>query len=311
MNLEESRDIIKNALEQIKNLIADEKLAEAHKLCLDILRYDPENIKIIKLKNKIEKRVNKLNTRSINADLKKLQIYWKHRDFTVLMESLQALKPYASQNRKLAKFIQKVQAAYNEEIKKERHEAFQREFQKIQVFLQEHKYQEALRNAEKLRIARISEEKIKELISKVKGRWIEFEIEQNRALINSEKYEDTLIFLQSLYRIDKNSERVKSLMNKVKKIYSNYKIEQKREYIYKELEKYRTLFQLKKYDQALSTIMGLMEIDPNNKKIKRHYMKCFKKVTSMMNRELDRQMKVARKAMKESFKKSKKDFIKI
>ena len=41
---------LREAVEQIKLLIDEEKLQEAYRACLEILRYDPENIHVIHLK---------------------------------------------------------------------------------------------------------------------------------------------------------------------------------------------------------------------------------------------------------------------
>ena len=45
---------LREAVEQIKLLIDEEKLQEAYRACLEILRYDPENIHVIHLKIKLK-----------------------------------------------------------------------------------------------------------------------------------------------------------------------------------------------------------------------------------------------------------------
>jgi hypothetical protein len=311
MDTEEAKKIIKEAQDRINALITEERWQDAHRACLEVLRFDPQNIKFIRLKNKIEKNVLNINRKSLKGDLKNLEPLWKQGKFDELMLYVKKLEPFANDYAPLKKFIVKVKVAYMRKMASEQEKYLNDEITGIGKLITEHKYQDALRIAEKLRILRLRETELKKLIANIRSKWIDYSIESNKTLLESEKYEDILLFYQGLLRIDFGSTKVKKLIESTKKSYQFYKIRQKKEYIYKQIERIKTLYQLKKYELALETAREILDIEPSNKEAKFYFVKARKKAQKKQDQEIAVQMKASRNQMKEEYRKNKKDFLKI
>ncbi|HMR01200.1 MAG TPA: hypothetical protein PKA32_02310 [Candidatus Gracilibacteria bacterium] len=311
MAQDESTTILKEAIQRIKNLIEHEKWQEAHRACLEILRYDPENLQVIRLKNKIEKAVQKVNKRAINEDIQKLKPLWKEKNFQKLLDHLKELRPYRKQHKALDHFISKVDKAYAKAYAENQKEYFEAEMKNIQKLLEQKEYQKAILAAQKLRITKYHEKDVKRLILKIKNEWIAHEIADNKKLLESDKYEDALLKAQQIKKIDPESEKIKHLIKTTKDKYQRHKVVEQRDFIYKGLEKTRTLMQLKKFDKALQAASEILDVDPENKKAQYMFQVAKRKALKNDNRALRRQMKKSKKELKEEYKKDKSKFIKI
>jgi len=311
MERSQANIMLKEAYDRIMNLMAEEKWREAHRACLEILRFDPDNIKIIRLKNKIERNVKKLNYKAVRDDIDKLDPLWKEKRYEELLIHLKELEPYINDYPPLQKIIIKAEGKYKGQIAEQQEGYFRSEKGRIKSLIEQNNYQEALRSAEKLRLIGLHEDEMKKMISDMRKSWIQEEIERSQALIDSEKYEDILLFYQGLLRIDTKSEVLKKRIANTKKVYEKYKIEQRRETIYKNFEKMRTLFQLKKYDKALEVANENLLLDPYNKDIRKFIKHAKTKEEKAVFKELARQIKSSYRQMKEDRKKDKKGFIRL
>lgn len=308
---QQSKQLMKEAYERIMSLIADEKWRDAHRACLEILRFDPDNIKIIKLKSKIEKNVQKINRKAIRDDLDKLDPLWKEKRYEELLVHLRDLEPYIIDYPQLKNIIIKAENGYKKQFSSQQEGYFQSEKESVKKLIEQKNYQEALKSAEKLKTLGLHEDEMKKVISIIHKSWIQSEIEKSSALLNSEKYEDILLFYQGLLHIDSNSDVVKKKIEATKKVYEKKKIELKRETLYKNFEKMRTLFQLKKYDKALEVAQENLAIDPYNKNILKFMKQAKGKEEKAVFKELARQIKSSYRLMKEERKKNKKDFVRL
>jgi tetratricopeptide (TPR) repeat protein len=302
---------LKEAYKTIKQLIKEEKWLEAHRACLEMLRFDPENLKIIHLKNKIEKNVKKNNKKSIKSDIEKLKPLWSEHKYEELLQNLKKLEPYIKDYPGIKSLILKATKKYENSLRSEQEKEYLEETKKVEELKGNHKYQEALLIAEKLRIIGIHTPELKKIILKIRTQWIHHEMDENRFLLNGTKYEDALLFLQRLLKIDQTSEKVKSSIEETKKAYKAYKIEEKKEFIYKGLENIRTLYQLKKFEKAYEACGEILEIDPQNKSALSFQNLSSKKAQKIIDNEVITQMIANQKNLKSEFKTNKKSFIRI
>ena len=309
MNQEMSQ--INAAYQKIKDLIEEEKWVDAHRGCIEILRFDPENIKVIRLKNKIEAKVRKMNIDALKDDLKNLQPLWRERNFPALMSNLKLLDPYLNQYAPLKKFMLTVQKAYQAHLSAEQEKYYRQEIEQIKQLAKNKYYQEAMRQGEKLRILNLHYEEVKSLIQKIKDEWIDYEISKKQQLLDSEKYEEIILFYQELQRIDGRSEKLKRLIETNKKKAQGQRVEEKRDFIYSSLEKINTLFQLKKFESAMMASHEILEIDPENREAKKYYETAKVKVRKIIDKELTEQMTSAQLKMKEDYKLNKKNYIRL
>lgn len=311
MKEQEAKIILKDAYNKIKQLIRDEKWVDAHRACIEILRFDPDNIKIIRLKNVIEKNVKKINIIAIKEDIRKLQPLRDEGKYEELLINLKELEPYLNDYPPLKKIILEAQNGYRKQVEKEQKEYVRAELESIKSLLDEKKYQEALRNAEKLRIQKYNEDVVKDWIKKIRDNWIDNELKQKEMLIGSNKYEDILIFLQKLKKIDSNNVKLAKLTEEIKKRNKQFTLEQKRDFIFIGLEKTRTLLQMRKYAKAVAAAKEILDIDPTNSQARQLHVAASKKEARLINKDLTRNMKEARKEIKSAYKQNKKDFIRF
>lgn len=300
-----------DALQAINQLMESGQWREAHRACIEVLRFDPENIKIIRLKNKIESKVRKINIDAIKDDLKNLMPLYKAKNYTALMENLKQLEPFIEQYKPLKKFIFRVNAEYEKYMAAQTEKYYRLEVESVKKSIREGNFQEAIRIAEKLRLLNIHYPDVKALIAETRKKWIDHELELKRGLIESEKWEDILLFYYGLQRIDDKSQKVKSLIENANKRAKLKKIEEKRDFIYSGLEKIRTLFQLRKFESAMLAAEEILSIDPDNKLAKKYLQKAVIKVKSIIDRELIAQMKSARHKMKQDMKINRQNYIRL
>ncbi|MBU0668309.1 hypothetical protein KJ835_04275, partial [Patescibacteria group bacterium] len=152
MAQDEEQIIISEAFHQIKDLMKKEKWADAHRACLEILRFDPENLKIIRLKGIIERKVKKINIKAIKEDLKNIRSLWKEKKYTELLQHLKELAPYQNDYYPLKRFMRKVEIEYLAQTREQTKEENAADMAKINELLKDHKYQETIRIAQKLRV---------------------------------------------------------------------------------------------------------------------------------------------------------------
>ncbi len=302
---------LNEAYKTIKQFMKDDKWLEAHRACLEVLRFDPENLKIIHLKNKIEKEVKKINKKAIRSDIEKLKPLWKEHKFKELLMNLKQLEPYLRDYPALKPLILKATRKYEEQMKGEMESTYQEEVKTVGDLMDQQKFQEALQIAEKLRIMGIHTSQLKKLIANVRSRWIRYELEANKVLLSGTKYEDALLMYQKILKIDPESVQIKTLIEQTKKAYSAYKIEEKKEFIYKGLENIRTLYQLKKYEKAYEACSEILEIDPQNKNALSFQKKAGSRAQKLISNEVLAQMIANQKTLKAEYKADKKSFIRL
>jgi len=302
---------IKEAYNTINELIKENKWAEAHRACLEILRFDPENIKIIRLKNKIETKVKKLNKKAIKLDLNNLKPVWKTKDYKGILAKLKQLEPYIPDYPKIKNLIDEATTKYQQQLRSDQETGYSHENARIENLLKENKYEEALMAVDRLRIMGIHEKEIEKLLFRIRSNWIESEISKNKTLLSSHKYEDILLFYQQLLKIDPQSERLKKDIKQIKKEYKSYKFEEKKEFIDKSLEEIKTLYRLKKYEQAAKASSEILEFDPDNKTAHKFQKLCAQKIQKTIDDEVLNQMINNQKKLKEEYKTNKKKFVRI
>lgn len=281
---------LKEAVDRIKSLMVLEKWGEAHRACLEVLRVDPENLRVIKIKHKIEKVVKKKNIKAIKEDLKKLKPLWREKNYEELLENLKLLQPYISEYPPLRGIIIKAQKVYEKQISGEQNDYYKEAIKYINDLRKENKFEEAFREAERLKIIKQHENKVKDLIKDIRKHWIDYEIGRSQNLLKSDKYEDIIVFLQGIKRIDPKSKKIQNLIASVKKKYEIYKIEQKKDFIYSTLEKVRTLYQMKKYYKAVEAAEQVIGLVPGNINAQNLYLKSKKKYDAQVEAELIKQM---------------------
>jgi tetratricopeptide (TPR) repeat protein len=299
------------AYKKISELIREEKWLEAHRACLEILHFDPENLKIIHYKNKIEKKVRKMNQKAIRSDIEALKPLWNEGKYEELLMNLKHLEPYINDYAPLKSFILKAQKKYAEKLRDQQKISYQQELKNIRELMNQSKFSEALRNGERLRLLDIRPGELKKTLQNIRKVWIDHELDANKNLLSGTKYEDILMFYQRLLKIDPDSEKLKRLIEQTKKNYQAYRIEEKKEFIYKSLEEIKTLYQLKKYEKAYEACGEILEYDPQNKIALNFQKRSAAKAQKLIDKEVVSQIIGNYKNLKTEYKTDKKNFVRM
>ena len=299
------------AYQAIQDAMKDEQWVKAYQICLEVLRSDPENLKVINLKNQIEKNVKKANQQAIEDDIKQLEPLWKEKKYAELLEHFKQLEPYMKDFPKLRTLILKAKKLYEEELSQGLEQKYQGELARINELLKAKNFKEALFAAEKLREMDIHYPDVKKLQAKVRADWIDTEIEANKILLSGEKYENILLFYQKLLKIDPDSVKVKNLIEQTQKTYGSTRRDDKKEFLYKALEQMHTLYQLKKYEKTVQVCAEILAIDPDNKMVQDFQKKSEKKAQNVINKEVIEQILTNQKGLADEAKANPGEFIKI
>ncbi len=302
---------LQEAYKTIKQLMKEQKWLEAHRACLEGLRFDPENLTIIHFKNTIEKKVKKINIKVIKSDLQKLKPLWSQHKYQEILTSLKELEPYIKEYPALKNLILKAKKKYEQQIRGQSEGTYQEETKKIADLLKQNKFQEALLAAEHLRIIGIHSQELQKLIISIRSQWIDHELNDNKTLISGQKFEDILLFYQKLLKIDPNSTKIKSAIEQTKKGYHGHNVDEKKEFIYKSLEEIKTLYQLKKYEKAYEACAEILAIDPENKTALTFQKHSAKKTQKLIDNEVIAQMLSTQKTLKQERKKDPKGFVRL
>ncbi len=285
------------AIRQIQELIENEKLSEAHRACLELLRFDQDNIQVIRLKNKIEDLMGRNNRRVIKEELEKMAPLWNEKKYTEILEKLKTLALYIADYPELKKVILKAENAYKIQQNEQKLIQYEQDFQRVKSLLEEKKFPDAMREAEKLRLMNLYDGKIRKLIQDLRQKWIQDEMAKNQFLLNGEKFEDILLYLRHLQSIDPDSKVLERVIDKTKRRYQQYKNEEKREYIYAGLEKTRTLLQMGKYEKSTLAAEEILQIDPGNSEAEKLFQRSRRKTIDLIENEVIMQMKSAQKKL--------------
>ena len=302
---------LREAVEQIKLLIDEEKLQEAYRACLEILRYDPENIHVIHLKNKIERRVRKINRQAVKADLAKLKPLWREKKYEELFMNLKKLESFLPDYPHLKTILLKAKKCYDKQFRHQQEHFYDDETKRIYRMINEKQFQDAILANEKLQTLKIHGETLKKLLIYTRKKWIDHELEQNKILLHGEKYEDILLFLQKLLKLDPNDARLHHIIENKKSQYQRYRIDEKREFIYASLEKIRTLYLRKKYEKTVEAVEEILNVDSKNREANFFWKRALKRTKRLIQKECCALMIEAWKAEGEDYKKNKKEFIRI
>lgn len=296
---------------KIQTLITEERWQEAHRACLEILHIDPDNIKALHFKIKIEREVEKINISVLNEDLENLEPLWKEKQYEKLLLELKELTKYSTSYPPLLSAIEKAQKGYEDQLMHGQENAFDQEKARIEQSIKDLHFPEAMRGAQHLRIARIREKEVHELVNRIRSTWVDHELRRLGGLLSTKKFEEILLALQHIQHIDPDSEKIKKYINETQKKYKAFKLDEKKDFIYQGIEKIRTLVQLKKYAKAVEAAHEILEIDPENKQALKLFSTAKQKLQKTTRSELYDQMKKSRKEMKEQYTKTKDDYIKL
>ncbi|MBD3328410.1 hypothetical protein GF340_03840 [Candidatus Peregrinibacteria bacterium] len=298
MSTSQVKEYLKEMRDKVKSLIKQEKWQDAHKLCIQILNNDPDNIAFIRLKNRIEKKVQKINVKAIKNDMALLKPLYREKKYEELLENLKELEPYIQFYPPLKKFIIKVQQKYSENVHNKQKHYYEDQVKHIKELIEKKQFQKAIRDAQKLRILKVKEDELKKLIDDLRTKWIDHELAKNKELLSSDKYEDILLKLHKIAKIDHSNAKLKRLIEQFKKKNAKHNIESRKEFLHEGFAKLKQLMKKKKYVTAQKVAREIIDIKPKSRKAHHYLKKAQRKSSKSSEKMIYKQMADSRKKLK-------------
>ncbi len=294
----------------IESLISENKFRDAHKLTAQALTKFPDERVFLKLKRKIEKLVEKGNSKYIGEQIAEAKELWRQESYIEMIEKLQKLLKVSPNNKKITKLIFKAQKKYKNKIEK-----IQSEFDKNQnkrlteLFKKEPaKLLDELFQLEK---NNPGNRQVRKLTEKYRTQLIKQKIEKKEDLLYSDKYDAINNFIYQLRKIDKTNPEINKLENQIKLRQHGAQIEEKNEYIYKGGNHITTLLKLKKYNEAIKAAEELLALKKNNKRVRKLLAKAENKAFTENKNTIVEMISKNFKTLKEERHLAKNEFIKI
>lgn len=306
-----ANQILKQIESKIEEAIKQKQWIEAYKYCLEVLRYTPENSKFVKLKNKIEQEVKKINTEAINNDLNRIKPLFEAGNYEQYLSELLKLQSYLKEFPEISKEIEKTKNLIGIGYQAKASNYLQTELNQIKKLEQEKQYEEALLHCKNLTEQKIQNKSLTLQIKRIKKNWVNNEIEKNKELLHSNQFEDIILFCLKLKEIDPENKIVKKLLKKTNKNLLLSKIDKKKEFIQTNLIEIKKIYKQKKYEKALKLAQEILEIDKTNTKAQMIRLKALNKVSSTIDHEIEQQIDEEFNNSTSQYQKNPENFLKI
>jgi len=296
---------------KIEELLREKDWPTAYKLCLEVLRFDPENGKFAKLKTHIENEVKKHNQLAIEQEIKNYKILLDQHQYEEYLKKLLSLKLYNKDYLELDNLILKARENVEIDLKEKQRAYLQDQFIFIDKLNEEHKYEEAITLAEKLLALKFHQNILQKKLKITKDTWIKYELEQNQSLLNTESFEAIILLYIKLLKIEPKNKNLQNKLARIKRLNHLSKVDLKKDVIYKTLEDIRTLYQLKKYDKLLELAENILDIDAENHQAKTWRRLANIKLRYVMSKEIRSQINKNYQILKKEFANYSSEFVKI
>jgi tetratricopeptide (TPR) repeat protein len=299
------------AIRQIESFFNAGRYKEAYENVNKLLLNFPDNGKLIKLKNQIEKNVYKNNIETVNKELNALKPLWKDKRYDELVIRLTEVVKYVPGYNKAEKQLYDAQNLYRKQIQIQQKDTLANYIRTIEKSINTGDFEKAISLSQEVLRKMPQHEKCGMLLAKAKNLLVDKKIKENQILLNSEKFEEIEGFLNELFKICPDSIRIKNLLNKAvnrEKVTVEYA---KKDFVFSAYEQIFLIYQKGKYDKTIEALRELLEVEPDNIKALELLKKAEKKFSSQLDREVAIKIKNLQNKFKTDKRKYPKNFIKL
>lgn len=262
--MSENDPYIKQLAIKADSFLAERNYKKAYEIYQLLAEKFPMSREVFKIKEKIDKEVQKENEIKINLKLKELKIFWKEKNYEQIIRQLKPYLVIAKNNKELNDQYLKAQIKYKEQI-----ETNQKNFKKEQI----KKLSILVKTDEKAFFMELYQlEKnnpgnkfIKNLVSDFRNQYIHDKLNKNKELFESEKFDVIEKVIENLKTVNKRNARLLELEREVKNRKFISQTTMKDESIYEGMTNLRTLIKLRKYSKAMKAAKEIIRADNKNK----------------------------------------------
>ncbi len=298
-------------INKIKELVNNEEYQSAYQLCIQLINADPDNTKAIRLKQKIEKKVEKENQLKIDIELEKLNPLWKKQQYIEIIQKLQELLKYAPNYQRIKTLLEKANKKAAVKQQSEINNFITTKISEAKQLASIKNFSDALIIESQLQRYKNSHPIIEKTFSKIRINYADFELKQHTTLLNSKQHKDIIDFLDKLIKKAPDYLKLKKIKSRHLANYLTSQQTQQKEYLFQGIEDIKTLYQKKKYDKVIKATQELLQIDKTNPQAKDLQRKAIKKQERIMQKEISNQIKSDYIEGKALYKSDKSNFIKL
>lgn len=298
-------------VERIKGLILQDKLKEAYDICNKHLLNFPESYRLNKLQSKIEKLVFKKNVAIVKDDMKELKPLWKTEKYDEILVKLTELQNFAPGYPPLEKEIKKAQKL---QLKNKQHmqkDVLTKYMKDAEKNINKKSYSAAITTLKRILLKLPDYQPATQMLAATRESYIKQQVDDNAVLLKSKEFDKIADFIKHLKTVNPESTKITELVKKLSKREEMAQKFSKMDYTYKTFEEILTLYQKRKYEQAIKALEEYVQIDKNNFKALELLDKSRKRFDKQLSKEVFAKIKLLQKRYKKQRKEIPKEFIRL
>lgn len=295
----------------IEALIAEGKFGEAFEECTKILNKIPNNQTFLSIKRSIEVKMFELNKEKVKEGIKEAKKIFKNKDTIGALKKIRELLTLAPNDATLIRLHGKLQEKYKKETEKAEQDFVQQKEKEFKTLLDASSYSILLQEIDLLESNYIGNKNVMSLASRTKESIIKKEIEGKKELLMSTKFEEIYDFLNDLKNIKKDSKILIDIEASIKKRESGSAMRTIGDFVYSGTNDLETLMKLKKYNEAVSVSEELLQINPQDEKVRKIYNKAKTKAYAVNKNDAIEVIKKSISKLKGEYTNNKSNFIRI
>lgn len=298
-------------IQEIEDLIAQNKLKEAYDICNKVLLNFPESYRLIRLQKKIEKIVFKQNLVQVKEDLKKLKPLWKEKKYDELVKQLTKLQKFVPGYPGVEKELQKAQKLQFKNKQHIQKDALAQYMATAEDHIKKHNYSAAITTLKRVVLKLPDYELALKMLSQAKESYIADEIKNNDYILKGNDFDKIAAFIKNLKNINPESKQIDDLIKNLSKKEEMAKKFAKMDYQYKSFEDIQILYQKRKYESTIKALKEYLKFDKGNLKVLTLLNKARKKFDKQLSKEVFDKMKNLQKKFKKQKHEMPKEFIRL
>ncbi len=265
----------------IKRTIKDGQLASAHQMIETYLVTNHNDIRAIKLRESLRKKIYKQNVKKVRAGIQKSKPLWKEKKYSQLLDLYLQLQQFAPKYAPLEKQISKAYKKLSAEEKKTSNSVFSNIENTIKAYLETNNYKEAL----DLLTSTLSKDSKNPALNKLfldtKRKIIDLKLTDNKNKINNADVQSAYDFIKELYQIEPSYYKIQKLYFKYYKKLKDY-YSSKKEIFEKDAKRQiKILFNTKEYEKTITACKELQRAYNESKFAKQYIQKSKNKIENL------------------------------
>lgn len=302
---------IRQGIESAKILIKNRNYSKAIELIVELLETEPNQKMCIKLLFEVKRKWNKEKKRIVKESLRRIEPLWKQKKYNDLLRIYRSLNEFYPDYRKTEKGLEKLKTIFNKRRQIEEKKFLQKGWTKISELWKEKNYKDTIKACNEYLEIDPSDVRVIKIDSKARKKYIDKKLEMGKNLLERKDYRNLLNLYEKLLRIFPEYSKLHKLIFKCKIFMAKEAEKRKNAHVNLEIGKINQMYKKGYYNDAIQKYQELMQINPQNRQIKKIFEKIAKAEKKIIEKTLIDQMINASRQMKKDYLVNKEKYIKI